>query len=62
MADESYCCYCYAEEDALLNAVHVDLDDGYYYGVDDNDHAECIDIVAALDGGDNALGEDVASL
>ena len=60
MAVESYCCYYYAEEDALLIVVV----DGYYYyyGVDDNDHAECIDIVAALDGGDNALGEDVVSL
>ena len=58
MAVESYCCYYYAEEDALLIVV-----DGYYYHcVDDNDHAECIDIVVALDGGDNALGEDVVSL
>ena len=60
MAVESYCCY--AEEDALL----IVVDDGYYYyyyGVDDNDHVECTDIVAVLDGGDNALGEeDVASL
>ena len=59
MAVESYC-YYYAEEDALLIVV---VDGYYYYGVDDNDHAGCIDIVAALDGGDNALGEeDVASL
>ena len=62
MAVESYCCYYYAEEDALLIVVHVDLDDAYYYAVHDNDHAECIDIVAVLDGGDNALGEDVVSL
>ena len=59
VAVESYCCYCYAEEDELLIVV---VDGYYYYGVDDNDHAECIDIVAALDGGDNALGEDVVSL
>ena len=58
MAVESYCCYYYAEEDALL----IVVDGYYYYGVDDNDHAECIDIVAVLDGGDNALGEDVVSL
>ena len=60
MAVGSYCCYCYAEEDALLIAV---VDGYYYYGVDDNDRVECIDIAVALDGGDNALGEeDVASL
>ena len=61
MAVESYCCY--AEEDALLIVVDGYYCYYYYYGVDDNDHAECIDIVAVLDGGDNALGEeDVASL